>query len=337
MNNKIAITGLQSSNRLTIGNYLGSIKQIIEYQKEMYIYLFVADLHALTTWNIDPVEYKKNRISLLATYYACGIDPKKTNIFFQSEVPAHAELGWILTCSTTIGELNRMTQFKDKSSKLEASNGTNYIPTGLLVYPPLMAADILLYDSNYVIVGADQKQHVELTRDIAIRFNKKFKTNVFTIPEPLINEEVGRVMGLLDPMHKMSKSNKNENDTIFLLDDEKTITKKIMGALTDNFNKVKYNIKEQPGISNLISIYSHFTNMKIEEIEKKYENAQNYGVFKKDLAAIISKFLVNFQKKYYEILKNLKKYETLVKKNAEKCKKIANKKIDDVYKLIGLK
>jgi tryptophanyl-tRNA synthetase len=228
-----------------------------------------------------------------------------------------------------------MTQFKDKTSKLTASNGTEYIPNGLFLYPVLMAADILLYDSNYVYVGQDQKQHVELTRNIAERFNNKFG-QTFTLPEPLIPSNGNRIMDLLDPIHKMSKSAKNENGTIFLLDKPAVATKKIMGALTDNLNRVKYDYKTQPGITNLITIYSVCSNLSIKEIEDKYQVIENYGSFKKDLANIVSSFLIDFQAKYNESIKNIDNVLVQVKNNANKCLEITEKKLAEVYSKVGL-
>ncbi len=251
------VSGIQPTNKITLGNYLGAIKNFVKYQDEYNMYVFVADLHALTTNTV--VKMWDNKISVAKTYLAAGLDPKKVVIFNQSDVQEHTLLGYILTCSTTIGELNRMTQFKDKSAKCKSANGTEFIPTGLLIYPTQMAADILLYDANEVIVGQDQKQHLELTRNIAIRLNNATKSNLFTVPEFKTAEFSAKVMDLLDPTKKMSKSSENPKGVIFINDDIETTRKKIMGSLTDNFNKVKYDWDNQPGVSNLISIYASIT------------------------------------------------------------------------------
>ncbi|MDR2557287.1 MAG: tryptophan--tRNA ligase [Mycoplasmataceae bacterium] len=334
---EIVITGLQpTSGSLHIGNYFGSIKNFLNYQGKYDLYLFVADLHAITPKEYDFKHLAESKRNLVASYIASGIDLKKTKLFFQSDVHAHAELAWVLICQTTFGELNRMTQFKDKSQKFSAANGTDYIPTGLLVYPPLMAADILLYDSNFVPVGIDQKQHVELTRNIAQRFNNKFG-KTFTIPEPIIPELGSKIMDLTDPTKKMSKSAASQNGVIFLLDKPEVAANKIKTAITDNFNKVKYDIKKQPGISNLISIYSCLTNLTIAQIEKKYANIKNYGEFKKDISDEIVKLLKQFQNKYNATLKNFNTIAQQMKTITAHCNKITEAKLLQVYQNIGLK
>ncbi|GMO13997.1 MAG: tryptophan--tRNA ligase [Mycoplasmoidaceae bacterium] len=337
---QVILTGMTpSAGSLTIGNYIGALKPIVELQnasKDKDFYLFVSNLHALTNPSVDLRQ--SDRKNFICTYIASGVDLEKTKLFFQSEVPAHAELSWVLTCSTTMGELQRMTQYKDKSVRLnKMGNGTDSIPTGLLVYPPLMAADILLYDSNLVPVGKDQKQHVELTRNIAQRFNNKYKTNVFVLPDCYITEDNPEIKDLQDPSHKMSKSAASAKASIFLNDSAQDVEKKIKVALTDNFNKVKFDVKNQPAISNLIQIYTCLSGISIKDIEKKYSNISNYGVFKKDLTEVINKFLSTFQANYTKATKNWSKIEKILTKNAEDCQKIASKKVDQVYKLIGLR
>ena len=243
---KKILTGLQPTGVITLGNYIGAIKQMVERQNEYDSYIFVADLHSITIAQ-DKNELASRTKSLIALYLACGIDPEKNTIFLQSQNPYHANLSWLLECNTYFGELSRMIQFKEKSQ------GHDNFTVGLFTYPVLMAADILLYDANYVPVGIDQKQHVELTRDIAIRFNKKYG-EVFTIPEPLISKEGTKIMDLVDPTKKMSKSSENPKGVIRLLDDIDAIRKKIMGATTDSEMKIVYDIENKPGISNLLNI-----------------------------------------------------------------------------------
>jgi len=336
-NNKpIMLSGIQPSNKITLGNYLGAIKPYVQTADKFDMYVFVADLHAITN-TFDPKELANNAKQVVCMYYACGLDFKKCKVFFQSDVKSHTELAHVLLCHTTLGELNRMTQFKDKAKKASA-NGTEFIPTGLLTYPTLMAADILLYDADAVIVGQDQKQHMELTRNIAERMNKKYGTKLFTIPEPYILKTGARVMDLQDPSIKMSKSNKVEKGTIFILDPVEQIADKIKKAKTDSLNKVRYDKEKQPGISNLMEIYSAMTGMSFAEIESAYKDAENYGVFKNDLIKIVCDELSKLQAKYKEALEIYdSKLVPILKKNAEECTKIVQAKTEKVYKAIGLK
>lgn len=331
---KIILSGIQPTNMITIGNYLGALKNIINFQNGNKLIIFIADLHAITK-DFDPKQLLENRKSMAALYMACGLNPYDSLIFYQSDVIEHSHLSYLLLCHTYMGELSRMTQFKDKSAKMVLSNGTQNIPTGLFVYPTLMAADILLYDADVVPVGKDQTQHMELTRDLAIRFNKKYKTNVLKIPEIYTPENGAKIMDLQNPEIKMSKSNENTKGTIFLLEPIESIRKKIMSAKTDSFDKVKYDIKNQPGVSNLITIYSCFSNKSIQEIEELYTN-KKYGDFKKDLAEILCNHIKELQDKYNEIIKNANFDEQLTK-NALVCKEIASKKINQIHKIIGLK
>lgn len=329
---KKIVSGIQSTNALTLGNYLGALKNFVKLQNDNQMYIFIADMHSITV-DFDPIKLKENRRSVACMYAACGLDFEKNIVFYQSAVLPHTQLGYILTCHSYMGELSRMTQFKDKSAKVNANKTTN-IPTGLFVYPTLMAADILLYDADIVPVGKDQKQHIELTRDIALRMNKKYNKTLFKVPEMYSVKAGEKIMDLQNPEIKMSKSNENQKGTIFLLEDLKSVEKKIMQAKTDSLNCVKYDLENQKGISNLMTIYSCITNKTFEEIEKEFEN-QNYGVFKKKLSEVLISFLEKIQveyKKYYEG----KEIDIMLEKNAIKANEIANKKINDVQKTIGL-
>ncbi len=246
---KTMLSGIKPTGKLTLGNYIGAIRQFAKYQDEYEMYIFIANLHAITI-QVDPKELKKNTRDLVALYLACGLDPEKTTVFLQSDVHEHAELGWILTCHSYMGELQRMTQYKDKTAK-----GETNITAGLFTYPSLMAADILLYDADYVPVGIDQKQHVELARNIAERFNNRYG-DTFTVPEPLVEEVGAKVMSLTEPTKKMSKSGDDEKCVIYLLDDPKAARKKIMSAVTDSIGIIQYDVENQPGIANLLTIHS---------------------------------------------------------------------------------
>lgn len=330
---KTILSGIQSTNTLTLGNYLGALKNFVDLQSENNLFIFIADLHSITV-DFDPIKLKENRKSIACMYAACGLDFQKNIIFYQSSVPAHTQLNWILTCHSYMGELSRMTQFKDKTSKISLQNKTQNIPTGLFLYPNLMASDILLYDPDFVPVGKDQKQHIELTRDLAIRMNNKYKKKLFKIPE-IYEAKIGaKIMNLIQPEIKMSKSNGDINGTIFLLDDLEIVRKKIMKAKTDSFNNVKFDLKNQLGISNLISIYSCLTSKSIFEIEDQFKN-KSYGEFKNSLADIVVDFLANLQKKYYEFLKD-DKIDFYLNENSKKANEIANKKIKLVYETLGL-
>lgn len=287
------LTGLQPTGVITLGNYIGAIKQMIKYQDMYESYIFIADMHSITIPQ-DPIELSKNIKSLLALYLACGIDSKKNKIFLQSENEYHANISWLLECNTYYGELSRMTQFKDKSKK-----NANFT-SGLLTYPVLMAADILAYDVDYVAVGVDQKQHVELARDIAERFNKKFG-NTFKMPNPLMTKEGTKIMDLVDPTKKMSKSSENQKGVIRLLDDPEIIRKKIMGATTDSEMKICFDVENKPGISNLINIYASLTGKTIKEVEEIFKD-KKYGELKSCVADVVIQELSEIQKRYYEII-----------------------------------
>lgn len=331
---KIIVSGIQSTNSLTLGNYLGALKNFVDMQSnENKLFVFIADLHSITV-NFSPETLKENRRSTACLYKACGLDFKKNYVFYQSSVIEHSHLSYLLICHTYLGELNRMTQFKDKSQKMTLSNQTQNILAGLLYYPTLMAADILLYDADIVPVGKDQKQHLELTRDIAIRFNKKYKEGFFKVPNFFTKENGNKIMDLQNPEIKMSKSNENTKGTIFLLEPLDSIRKKIMAAKTDSLNKVNYDWDNQPGVTNLLTIYSALTDNSIQSIVKKYEG-KNYAEFKKDLADIVCSKLEVIQNNYNKIV-NDKEIDNELKVNGNKCKEIANKKIKQIHKLLGL-
>ncbi|WIF95887.1 tryptophan--tRNA ligase [Caminicella sporogenes] len=322
---KRVLSGVQPTSEIHLGNYIGAIKRFVELQNEMDCFFCVVDMHSITVPQ-DPKNLYENSLKLAALYMAVGIDPNKATIFLQSQVPAHAELAWYLQCNTYIGELNRMTQFKDKSQ------GKEVVTTGLYTYPVLMAADILLYDTHYVPVGEDQKQHLELCRDIAIRFNKKFG-ETFIIPEPLIAKFGARIMSLDDPTKKMSKSNENKYSKINLLDSPSKIKKSIMKAVTDSESEIRYDVKNKPGVSNLMTIYSVLTKTSLEDIEKRYKG-QGYGTFKKDLVEIVISSLEPIQKKYKEIIES-GEVEKVLKEGAEKAKEVSHKVLTDVKKKMG--
>ena len=328
MEKKVILSGIQATGNLTLGNYIGALKNFVKMQDEYDCYYMIANLHALTVRR-DAEELRENTLKIIATYIAAGIDPDKSCIFLQSQVPEHAELSWVLNCYTYMGELNRMTQFKDKSEK-HADN----INSGLFTYPVLMAADILLYNPDLVPTGQDQKQHLEITRNIAERFNKIYG-KTFVVPNPYIPKVGARIMGLQDPTSKMSKSCENPNDSIFLIDTPEQIVKKIKKAVTDSEGVVRFDIENKPGISNLMEIYSILENKSLEDIEKEFEG-QNYGEFKQKVADSIINALEPFHKKYNELMENPKYLEEICEKGAKKAKEIASKTLKEVYHKIGI-
>lgn len=289
---KTVLSGIQPSGKLTIGNYIGAIKNYVALQHTHDCYFMAVDLHAITVPQ-DPAALKEQAEMIIALYVAAGIDPDKASIFMQSHVRAHAELGWIMTTLTYMGELERMTQFKDKSA------GKDSVGAGLFVYPSLQAADILLYNADLVPVGEDQKQHLELTRDLAHRFNARFG-DTFTLPEPYIPEVGARIMSLDDASKKMSKSNPIPGSYIALLDSPDEIRKKLSRAVTDSGREVRYDPANKPEVSNLMGIYTSFTDLSLKEIEAKYEG-QGYGAFKKDLAEAVVATLEPLQQRYKDI------------------------------------
>lgn len=323
---KKILTGLQPTGTITLGNYIGAIKQMVNNQNKYNSYLFVADMHAITIKQ-DPITLHQNIKDLLAIYLACGIDPQKNTIFIQSENEYHTNISWMLECNTSYGVLTRMTQFKDKSKKNEK------FTCGLLTYPVLMAADILAYDVDYVPVGIDQKQHVELARDIAINFNKTYG-ETFKIPEPLITETGTKIMDLINPTKKMSKSSENQNGVIRILDSETDIRNKIMKATTDSDNQIKFDMENKPGISNLLNIYSALTGISIEKAEQEFKNS-SYAEFKKVVADVVVEELMKIQKKYHEIV-NSNKLDEILDNGIKITRKEAKAKTDLMKKRIGL-
>ncbi|MDZ5470345.1 tryptophan--tRNA ligase [Bacillus sp. 31A1R] len=319
-------SGIQPSGTITLGNYIGAMKQFVDLQNEYNCYFCIVDQHAITLPQ-DPQQLRKNIRSLAAMYIAVGIDPEKVTLFIQSEVPAHAQAGWMLQCVSYIGELERMTQFKDKSSGKEA------IPAGLLTYPPLMAGDILLYSTDIVPVGEDQKQHLELTRDIAERFNKKYN-EIFTIPDVRIPKVGARIMSLQDPLKKMSKSDVNQKGFLSLLDDPKVIEKKIKSAVTDSEGVVKFDKENKPGVSNLLSIYSILSGRPISDIEKEYEG-KGYGDFKGDLAQVVISTFSPIQEKYYQLMESTE-LDDILDQGAYKANLVASKMVKKMENAMGL-
>lgn len=320
------LSGIKPSGRLTLGNYIGAIRKFVEYQDEYELYVFIANLHAITVAQ-DKAELKKNTKDLIALYLACGLDPKKVTIFLQSDVHEHAELGWILTCNSYMGELQRMTQYKDKTAK-----GETGITAGLFTYPSLMAADILLYDADYVPVGIDQKQHVELTRNLAERFNNRYG-ETFVIPEPVVAKVGAKIYSLQNPTKKMSKSEENPKGTIDLLDEPSLARKKVMSAVTDSLGIIQYDPENQPGISNLLTILSSLNGESIESIVNRYEG-KGYGEFKKEVGQQVFDFLADLQKRYNEIIAS-GMAEQVIKEGNEKASFIARKKLSKVKRKIG--
>ena len=326
---KRMLSGIKPTGKLTLGNYIGAIKQFIKYQNDYEMIVFIADLHSLTL-PIDPKELRQNTKDLISIYLACGLDPEKVIIFKQSDVHEHAELGYIMTCNSYMGELSRMTQFKDKTAKLTEGEP---IHTGLFIYPTLMVADIILYDPDYVPVGVDQKQHVELTRDLAIRFNNRY-SETFKIPEPVTAKTGAKINSLSNPTKKMSKS-ESDKGTVYLLEDLNITRKKIMSAVTDSDNTVYFDMEEKPGISNLLTIMSAITGEDINDIAKRYDG-QGYGVFKKAVADAVVNELSELQTKVKQI-QSSGIIDKILEEGAQKASFIARKKLAKVYRKIGLR
>ena len=326
---KRMLSGIKPTGKLTLGNYIGAIKNFIAYQDEYEMFVFVANMHALTVPN-DRQELKQNTKDLVALYLACGLDPAKTTIFMQTDILEHGYLAFVLNCNTYMGELSRMTQYKDKMQKEKDGNHN----VGLFTYPTLMAADILIYNPDYVPVGEDQKQHVELTRDIAMRFNNKFG-ETFVVPEPLISKVGSRIMSLSHPDKKMSKSEEDgDKGCIYLLDDPKVARKKIMSAVTDLGSEVYYDPTNKPGISNLLTIYSSLSGLDMDKCVEHFKG-YNYGNFKKEVADVVENFLVDLQAKYREIIAQ-KTIEKVLEDGANKARYIAHKTLMKVYRRLGL-
>lgn len=325
---KRLLSGIKPTGEFTLGNYIGAIRQFVEMQKEYESYVFVADLHALTIYN-DPIELKKRIKELVGIYLASGLDPKYTTLFIQSENVYHANLSWVLECNSYMGELSRMTQFKDKSKGKENES----ISCGLFTYPALMAADILMYDADVVPVGVDQKQHVELARNLAERFNNKYG-ETFKIPEPIIPEAGAKIYDLQNPTKKMSKSDESGKGCIMLLEDVASARKKIMSAVTDSESKIYYDKENKPGISNLLVIYSSLEGISVEETVEQFKD-YNYGEFKRAVADSVEKFLLNLQSRYNEVVSNGLIDKVLNESNEKVCK-IAEAKVKDVFAKVGV-
>lgn len=323
---KRMLSAIKPTGRLTLGNYIGAIRQFVKFQDEYEMYIFIANEHAITI-PIEAKELRQNTKDLIALYLASGLDPEKVTLFLQSDVDAHAKLGWIMTCMSYMGELQRMTQYKSKTA-----NGETGITGGLFTYPCLMAADILLYDAEYVPVGIDQKQHVELARNLAERFNHRY-SDTFVLPEPLMTTVGQKIYSLQEPTKKMSKSEENPKGTIDLLDDPAVARKKILSAVTDSIGIVQYDPENQPGVSNLLTIQSALTKEPVEDIVKRYEG-KGYGELKKEIGQTVFDFLTDLQAKYKEILSS-GKIDEVLKNGGEKANYIANKKIRKVYKKVG--
>lgn len=323
---KRLLTGLKPSGELTLGSYAGGIKQCVEYQKDYETFLFVPDLHAITVPQ-DRVILNERIKKNVALYLACGMDPDKTIVYIQSENLYHANLSWILECNTYMGEASRMTQYKDKSSK-----GEN-VSVGLFTYPILMTADILLYDADLVPTGIDQKQHVELARNLAVRFNNKYG-DTFKVPEPMIPKLGAKIKDLQEPTKKMSKSSDNYKGTILLLDSESDIRKKIKAAVTDSEGKIYYDEDNKPGISNLLTIYSVMKEITIEESVKHFSD-KNYGTLKQEVADAVVEKLMVIQNKYQEIM-NSNLIDEILDNGRNFTNEIAAKKYHEVLKKVGL-
>ena len=323
---KILYSAVQPSGSLTIGNYVGAIRNWVSMQSEYDCFYAIANMHAITVKQ-DPAELRRRTLELVALYIACGIDPEHCALYVQSQVPQHAELTWVLNCCTYVGEMQRMTQFKDKSQK-HADN----INMGLMDYPVLMAADILLYQAHYVPVGVDQKQHVEIARDIAVRFNNRYG-ETFRVPEPYILKVGAKIMSLQEPVKKMSKSDENVNASVYLSDDKDTIIRKFKRAVTDSDNEVRF-CEEKAGISNLISIYSAFSGKNVEEVEKEF-SGKGYGDFKLAVGETVADALAPVQAKQKQLLADKKYLGEILQGGAERAYKAARKTLSKVYRKVG--
>ncbi|MBU5673319.1 tryptophan--tRNA ligase [Paenibacillus brevis] len=322
---KRVLSGIQPSGKLTLGNYIGALKNFVTLQHDHVCNFMVVDLHAITVPQ-NPADLREQSESVAALFVAAGIDPAKANVYMQSHVRQHAQLGWMLTTLTSMGELERMTQFKDKSA------GKESVGAGLFVYPALMAADILIYNADLVPVGEDQKQHLELTRDLAGRFNSRYG-DYFKMPEPYIPKVGARIMSLDDASKKMSKSNPNPGSRIALLDSPDEIRKKISRATTDSGREVKFDPANKPEVSNLITIYSQCSGLSVAEVEARYDG-QMYGPFKKDLAEVVVSQLEPLQQRYHDIRES-GEIRSILRQGAEKASEMAEKTLTDVQQLMG--
>ena len=324
---KILYSAVQPTNNLTIGNYIGAVKNFVALQDEYSCVYAIANMHAITVRQ-TPADLRKNTLSLLALYLACGVDPQKCVLYLQSHVPAHAELAWVLNTFTYVGEMERMTQFKDKSAK-HADN----INMGLMDYPVLMAADILLYQTDVVPVGVDQRQHLEITRDIAVRFNNVYSPT-FTVPEGIYMKVGAKIGDLLEPSKKMSKSSENQNGVVYLSDDRDTIMRKFKRAVTDSDACVRYDPENKPGVSNLLSIYSVFTGTSMEDCQKQFEG-RGYGDFKLAVGEAVADRLAPIQAEQARLLADKAYLDSVLKDGAARASAMAGRTLSKVYKKIG--
>ena len=326
-NRPVSYSGVQPSGNLTIGNYLGAIKNFPIYSEQYKCFYCVVDQHAITVRQV-PAELRRRTYETIALYIACGLDPEKNTLYVQSHVPAHTEMAWMLNCFTMFGELSRMTQFKDKSQK-HADN----VNAGLFTYPVLMAADILLYQTNVVPIGADQKQHLELARNIVDRFNQLYP-DTFTMPEPIIPKSGAKIMSLAEPTQKMSKSDENENAVVRILDTPDAIMRKFKRAVTDSDSSIIYDPENKPGVSNLLTIYSCFSGKSIEEAEREFDGC-GYGDFKTAVGQVCCDKLIPVQEEYKRILADKAYLEEVMKKGADEASYYARKTLSKVRRKLG--
>ena len=324
------ISGIKPTGKITLGNYLGAIKPFVEYQDKYDLSVFIANLHSLTI-HIDPDELRSNTDDLISIYLAAGLDPEKVILFKQSDILEHNALEWVLTCNTNLSELTKMPQYKNYLEK----NKGKATPSGMLLYPSLMNADILLYEADYVPVGIDQKPHVDLTRDIAEQFNRKYNSDVFKLPKAILTKVGAKIMSLSDPTKKMSKS-ESDKGTIYLLDDIEVTRKKIMKAKTDGEDKVYYDPINKPGVSNLLVIYASLKNISIEEAVDEFKDISNYGEFKRAVSNLVCEELIKIQNKVSEIKENKGYIEDILEAGRKKAKEKASTKLTQIYKLIGI-
>lgn len=327
---KTILTCAQPTSQLQLGNYLGAVRQWVRFQEGHTCFFGIVDLHAITIFQ-NPAQLRQNTLSLAAQYIACGLDPEKCHLFIQSHVTGHTELAWVLGCMTSIGQLERMTQFKDKAQRQSSTKG--FIGAGLLYYPVLQASDILLYNAHAVPVGEDQRQHLELTRDLAERFNHTYSPT-FNVPEAVIDTAVSKIMSLQDPVKKMSKSDPDPNGVIFILDEPKLIRKKIMSAVTDMGRDIRFH-PEKPGISNLLTILKALTGTSIPALEKKFQDF-GYGDFKACVADAVVQTLEPIQAKYHTLMQEKEVLEKCLHQGSLEAQRVANKTLAKVYKKIGL-
>ncbi len=324
---KVVLTCAQPTGKLHLGNYLGAVKNWVEMSEKYECYFGVVDMHAITIPYV-PAELKKNVYDCAAQYMACGLDPEKCNLFLQSSIVGHAELAWILGCICPLGQLERMTQYKDKASKHKDA-----LNSGLLYYPVLMASDILIYNADLVPVGEDQKQHIELTRDLAQKFNSKY-SDTFAIPEPYIPKAGARIMSLQTPTSKMSKSDPNQNGTLYITDEPSVLRKKIMSAVTDSDSEVRFDIENKAGVSNLMSIMSALSGKSLDEIEAEFKG-HGYGDFKKAVADVVVEALAPVREKFLEISADKPRIEAALKRGNEAAQRRVNRLMSKVYRKVG--